>query len=110
MYTAINFIQNADGVAISYSLLPYKSYLLDLKNKGYKPDLWGFKTRALAESTANGLVGTVLADTLPPVMQALRGGQISQPAPAPAVDDESQSARESEQTEDSGLENQEIRD
>ncbi len=85
MYTAILFTVNGDGVATGYSQVRYKSYLIELKNKGFKPNLWGFKTQALAEETANSLVGTLIAETVPPVMQALKGGLISQP-PVAQVD------------------------
>lgn len=63
-FFAVQFTTDADGVALSYIVVPYQHFLRDIKNKGYKTSLNGHKTAFEAEQAANAIVGLNLADTL----------------------------------------------
>lgn len=58
MKYALIFQKDGKGMVHGYSMVSYNSYLMDLKNKGHKPDRYGYETAEAAREAGNAIVGT----------------------------------------------------
>lgn len=74
-FFAVQFTTDAEGIAISYFIVPYGHFLRDVKNKGYKTHLNGFKTTEAAEADANTFIGLPLVDTLQARAESVQSSQ-----------------------------------